>query len=377
MYLFPFPLFHIAAYNVVHHHLRRRPVVILPRFDPVAVMAAIEAERVTSVSIAPTMVAMMLDHPERPAYDLGSLRQIGYGASAMPLGPAAPDAGRAPRRRAGPGVRHDRDVRQRRVPRTRRTPTSGQAPNRTCSPPQDALPRWSACASRTTTAPRCHEATSGEILVRGDQLCAGYWNDPLTTAASLVVDPGTTDGWFRTGDVGRIDEAGFLYVVDRKKDLVITGGENVSCREVEDVLGQHPAISAVAVVGVPDERWGERVCAVIVATGDQTPDEAAIIAWTEGRLAGFKRPRLVVTVEALPLNASGKVEKQVIRDMVRPGWSEPASSEPVQDGGGGEVTQRLALVEPERQRAPARRWSPRWPGSGRCAHGTAPGTRRR
>ncbi len=116
--------------------------------------------------------------------------------------------------------------------------------------------------------------------------------------------------------MGRIDEQGYLSIVDRKKDLIITGGENVSSREVEDVVSEHPAVAAVAAVGVPDERWGERVCAVVVWREGAVADGRDLIDWTEGRLAGFKRPRLVVPVDELPVNASGKVEKRRVRDLV-------------------------------------------------------------
>ena len=311
VYLFPFPLFHVAAYNVIHHHLRRRPVVILPRFDPVAVMATIDRERVTSISLAPTMIAMILDHPDRSGYDLGSLRQIGYGASAMPLDllhrtlAELPTVGLAQgygmTELSGNGV------------------FLGPEEHRRAGTVEPAL-----LAAAGRPAPLIalriadddgHEVGRGEvgeILVRGDQVCAGYWDDPTETASAWTVD-----GWFRTGDVGRIDDDGFLYVVDRKKDIIITGGENVSSREVEDVVGRHDDVAAVAVVGIPDERWGERICAVVVARGGTAVDPDELIAWTDGRLAGFKRPRVVLTVDELPMNASGKIEKRVLRDIAR------------------------------------------------------------
>jgi acyl-CoA synthetase (AMP-forming)/AMP-acid ligase II len=151
---------------------------------------------------------------------------------------------------------------------------------------------------------------TGEILVRGDQVCAGYWGDPEATAASR------RGPWLRTGDVGRIVD-GVLFVVDRKKDLIITGGENVASREVEDLVGLHPRVAQVAVVGVPDERWGEAICAVVVPTpGEESLDPAELVAWTRGRMAGFKRPRHVVVVDELPLNASGKVDKARVRSVV-------------------------------------------------------------
>ena len=309
VYLFPFPLFHVAAYNVVHHHLRRRPVVLLPRFDAVDVMRSIQAERVTSISLAPTMVSMLLDHPDRPRFDLSTLRQIGYGAAAMPLDllrrtlTELPDVGLA----QGYGM----------------TELSGNAVflgadehRRAAADEPDLLSAAGRPAplielrivddDDVEVAP----GDPGEILVRGDQVCAGYWDDPDASASSRLGD------WFRTGDVGRIDERGYLSIVDRKKDLIITGGENVSSREVEDVVSEHPAVVAVAAVGVPDERWGERVCVAVVWRPDGTGSADELIAWTDGRLAGFKRPRMVVTVEELPVNASGKVEKRRVRELV-------------------------------------------------------------
>ena len=309
VYLFPFPLFHVAAYNVVHHHLRRRPVVLLPRFDPVQVMTAVESERVTSVSLAPTMVSMLLDHPDRPRHDLSSLRQIGYGAAAMPLDLLRRTLVELPRVGLAQGYGM--------------TELSGNAvflgpdEHRRAAAGEPGL---LAAAGRPAPLVELRlvdddgaevaPGDPGEILVRGDQVCAGYWDDPDATAASRV------GGWFRTGDVGRIDEQGYLSIVDRKKDLIITGGENVSSREVEDVVSEHPAVAAVAAVGVPDERWGERVCAVVVWREGAVADGRDLIDWTEGRLAGFKRPRLVVPVDELPVNASGKVEKRRVRDLV-------------------------------------------------------------
>ncbi len=312
VYLFPFPLFHVAAYNVVIHHLARRTVVLLPRFDADAVLDAIRGEGVTTTSLAPTMLAMLLDHPDRSPEDLASLRRIGYGASAMPLDllrrtlVELPDVGLA----QGYGM----------------TELSGNAvflgPEEHRRAGRDE-PWLLAAAGRpsplvhlrivdddgTDVAP----GAPGEIVVRGDQVCAGYWDDPGAAAASHHGQ------WFRTGDVGRIDDAGYLYVVDRRKDIVITGGENVSSREVEDILSQHPDVATVAVVGVPDAVWGERVCAVVVwrdPTGDLGAEEQSLIDWTEGRMAGFKRPRTVVSVEEMPLNASGKVDKPAIRSSL-------------------------------------------------------------
>jgi len=309
VYLFPFPLFHVAAYNVVVHHLARRTVVLLPRFDADAVLDAIRTEGVTTMSLAPTMLAMLLDHPDRRPDDLTSLRRIAYGASAMPLDllrrtfAELPEVGLA----QGYGM----------------TELSGNAvflgPDEHRRAAADE-PWLLSAAGRPS--PLVHvrivddggvdvtPGAAGEIVVRGDQVCAGYWDDPGASAESRH------GGWFRTGDIGRIDDSGYLHVVDRRKDIIITGGENVSSREVEDIISEHPDVASVAVIGVPDDVWGERVCAVVVwrePPVEAPAQEQALIDWTESRMAGFKRPRSVVSLEEIPLNASGKVDKPALR----------------------------------------------------------------
>ncbi|CAM5736814.1 AMP-binding protein [Mycolicibacterium aubagnense] len=134
-----------------------------------------------------------------------------------------------------------------------------------------------------------------------------YWPDTATT----------DDGWLRTGDVGYLDDEGRLVVSDRLKDIIITGGENVSSREVEDVLSSHPDVDQVAVVGVPDPYWGEAICAVVVPTANGRPDADALVAHVRERIAAFKRPRHVVFVDALPLTTNGKIAKQILREQLR------------------------------------------------------------
>ena len=147
----------------------------------------------------------------------------------------------------------------------------------------------------------------GEIVYRGPTVMLGYWNDPERTADAF------RGGWFHSGDLLRADEDGYLYVVDRKKDMIISGGENVYCAEVESVVAGHPKVGSVAVIGVPHERWGEVPLAVIVPRGDAAPDAAEIVAFARQRLATYKVPRRIAVVDQLPLNASGKVRKDVLR----------------------------------------------------------------
>jgi acyl-CoA synthetase (AMP-forming)/AMP-acid ligase II len=155
----------------------------------------------------------------------------------------------------------------------------------------------------------------GEIIARGPQLMGGYWERSAETAEAL------RDGWLHTGDVGRIDDEGYLFVEDRIKDLVISGGENVFPRAVEEVLHAHPEVVEAAVIGVPDERWGEAVKAVIVLRPGARCSEQEIIAFCRPRLGGFERPQSVDFVASLPRTATGKVLKRVLRE---PYWSDRA-----------------------------------------------------
>jgi acyl-CoA synthetase (AMP-forming)/AMP-acid ligase II len=148
----------------------------------------------------------------------------------------------------------------------------------------------------------------GEIAVRGPQLMRGYWNLPEASAEAL------RDGWMHTGDAGVLDDEGFLFVQDRTKDMIVSGGENVYPREVEDVLFQHPAVADAAVIGVPDAKWGEAVKAIVVVKAGQSAAAEELMAFCEGKLAGYKRPRSVDFVEALPRNPSGKVLKKDLRE---------------------------------------------------------------
>jgi acyl-CoA synthetase (AMP-forming)/AMP-acid ligase II len=150
----------------------------------------------------------------------------------------------------------------------------------------------------------------GEIVVRGDQVTTSYLNNPEATAAAWA------GGWFHTGDLARQDEEGFLYIVDRSKDMIITGGENVYSSEVEGAIHAHPGVLYAAVVGTPDEQWGELVTAVVVLKPDAQVTEDEIIAACTSRLASFKKPRKVFFVDQLPQTVSGKIQKNVLREQL-------------------------------------------------------------
>jgi acyl-CoA synthetase (AMP-forming)/AMP-acid ligase II len=152
----------------------------------------------------------------------------------------------------------------------------------------------------------------GEIVARGDNVMVGYWNRPKETAAAV------RDGWMHTGDMGRMDEHGYLYIVDRLKDMIITGGENVYSAEVENALAGHPAVATAAVIGVPDDRWGERVHAVIALRPGGEATQESIQEHCRALIAGYKVPRSMEFVDELPVSGAGKVLKRDLRERY---WS--------------------------------------------------------
>jgi long-chain acyl-CoA synthetase len=155
--------------------------------------------------------------------------------------------------------------------------------------------------------------TVGEVVVRGPQVMLGYWKRPEETAEAL------RNGWMHTGDGAYMDEDGFIFLVDRLKDMIISGGENVYCGEVEGALSKHPAVGQSAVIGIPHEKWGEAVHAFIILKPDSTATQEEIIAHCNELIAGYKCPRSVKFVESLPLSGAGKIQKNVLRE---PYWKE-------------------------------------------------------
>ena len=290
----PFPLCHVAGYNVMVLHRRARPIVLQATFDAAALAHLVRAHAVTMLSLAPTMIAMLLDHSEVDDADLATVRALGYGASPIP----------------GPVLRRvverwDWDCSQ----GFGMTELSGNAiflgpEEHRAAARGDA--RLLVAAGRPAPGVEVRLGARDELLIRAPQVMRGYWDDPEATATAI-----DADGWLHTGDVARVDADGVVTVVDRTKDIIVSGGENVASREVEEVLHAHPAVRDVAVVGLPDERWGEVVTAVVVLRAPVDADE--LITHCRGRLAGFKSPRRVEIVDELPRNGSGKVLKHELR----------------------------------------------------------------
>lgn len=303
-YYYPFPLFHVAAHNVLLQHQYGAAVVLARSFDAGDTLRACREIGVTTLSLAPTMIAMLLDHPGFEPADLSGVRTIGYGAANMP-----PDLLQRLQSTTQVGLCQSYGMTELSgsvaflTPEDHRAAANGDRPELL-----RAVGRPLPTAEIRLVEPgggECASGASGEILVRGPQCMQGYWRDPDATREALE------HGWLHTGDVGRFDAQGYLYIVDRKKDMIISGGENVASREVEEVLRRHPAVRDCAVIGLPDDRWGESVGAVIVASRPVTDRELA--AFCREYLAGYKTPRHWWRADSLPVNAAGKIDKAALR----------------------------------------------------------------
>uniref|UniRef100_UPI0035197E25 class I adenylate-forming enzyme family protein n=1 Tax=Mycolicibacterium hippocampi TaxID=659824 RepID=UPI0035197E25 len=281
------------------------PTVVLRDVDPAAILDAIATHRVTNLLLVPAVIQVLLDTPGVTTCDFSHLRVLVYGASPI-----------------------SDDVLIRGIERFGRvfaqvygmTETTGSITQldgadhvpdrlRSCGKPYP----WVAVRVVDRDGADAPPGTVGELWTRSAQNMLGYWNNPEATAATL-----TGDGWLKTGDAGYIDADGYVYLQDRIKDMIVSGGENVYPIEVENVLMTHPGVADVAVIGVPDDRWGEAVKAVVVPAPGASLDDAELIGYARARLGGFKLPKTVDFVAALPRTPSGKVLKRDLRD---PYWA--------------------------------------------------------
>jgi acyl-CoA synthetase (AMP-forming)/AMP-acid ligase II len=307
-------MFHIAGYGFGIGSLAvGSPMHLLDQFDPAVTLDVIERHSITHSLLVPAMLQMVVAAPNAGRTDTSSLRGLLYGGSPMSvslmrsvtdvLGCAMTQAygmtettGIATLLRFDDharGLAHDSDV----------------AVDRLASAGRPVLG-----TSLRIDAP--DGTGAGEILVRSPMVMSGYWERPDETSATLE-----DGGWLRTGDIGRLDPVGYLHVVDRKKDLVITKGENVFPGEVERVVVEHPAIVEAAVIGVPDAAYGEALCAVVEVVEGMRISLADLQEHCRGRIAGFKVPRHLEVVELLPRTPSGKVLRREIRDRY---WADRA-----------------------------------------------------
>jgi acyl-CoA synthetase (AMP-forming)/AMP-acid ligase II len=301
------PLFHLAALSLaIRTFVRGAGHIILPAFNPLDVIQVIESERVNSVVLVPTMIQSVVDHPKLREHDLSSLEQILYGAS--PISEALLDRALA----AFPGVEFAQGYGMTELSSGisfllghSHTP-AGRAAGKLRSVGQAIC----GVDVRILDSHGCELARGkvGEIVVRSPGMMLGYWNRPAETERAL------RGGWMHTGDAGYLDEEGYLYIVDRLKDMIITGGENVYSAEVENALASHPAVAACAVVGIPDEKWGEAVHAVVVLREGARVSDEELRLHCRALIAGYKCPRSVEFRSSLPLSATGKLLKFKLRD---------------------------------------------------------------
>ncbi|OBB75889.1 long-chain fatty acid--CoA ligase [Mycobacterium sp. 852014-52144_SCH5372336] len=277
--------------------------VMVAAFEPGAVFAAIADHEVTDVLLVPTMIQMLVDDPRLGDYDLSSLRRILYGGSPI-----------------SEGLLHR--VMQV-LPEVQLTQAYGMtevAPVATLLFPDDHVGEHLGSAGRAAphaeiqviddTGCAVPPGVVGQICVRGDHVMLGYWERPEETSAVLV------EGWYRTGDGGYLDEDGFLFVVDRIKDMIVTGGENVYSAEVENALSTHTLVAASAVIGLPSERWGETVHACVLPVPGADVDIDELQDHVRSRLANYKVPRSIELVSELPLSGAGKVLKRQLREQI-------------------------------------------------------------
>ncbi|MCR9225573.1 MAG: long-chain-fatty-acid--CoA ligase [Hyphomonas sp.] len=300
------PLFHVAGVNAgMLATAQGAKSVVLPEINPAEILDLIESQKINHAFWVPAVILMLSQLPDFRDRDYSTLKQVFYGAS-----PITEDL-----------LKLAVDVMDARFTQLYGlTETVGGG---TYLPPEAHDPSWGKLRSCGVPYPktiiRCVDANGesvptgevGEIVIQSDFVMKGYWNRPEATAESI------RNGFFHTGDAGYFDEEGFLFIHDRVKDMIVSGGENVYPAEVENGIFGHPDVADVAVIGIPDEKWGEAVKAIVVAKEGTNPSPESIIAWAKERIAGYKCPKSVDFIGALPRNPSGKILR---KDLREPYW---------------------------------------------------------
>lgn len=301
------PLFHVAGINTAILAVAQGAKgVVLEAVDPVEILRLIPIEKIRHAFFAPTIINMLMQVPGSENVDYSSLARIFYGAS-----PIAEDLLRRAQARFGCSFTQLYGMTESLGAGTYLPPedhVEGRDKLRSCG---KAWPGFR-IETRRADGSVCDPMEVGEIVMTADCLMKGYWNRADATADTI------RDGWLHTGDAGYMDAEGYLYIHDRVKDMIVSGGENVYPAEVENAVFGHPDVADVAVIGVPDEKWGEAVKAIVVAKPGATIDPASVIAWARERIAGYKAPKSVDVVDALPRNPSGKVLRRELRE---PYWA--------------------------------------------------------
>ena len=302
------PLFHIGGGGwATAGQFAGARSIIMRDVDPAAMLTLIEKQRITHGFVVPALLQFALIMPNIGTTDFSSLELIAYGAS--PISEAVLEgsikAFKCPFMQVY-GLTETTGVVTVLGPEDHDLSSANKGRLRSCGKPFTGIELRIVDSDTTKDVP---VGDVGEIWIRSRQVMKGYWNMPEETAKSIV-----KGGWFRSGDAGYFDKDGYVYIFDRVKDMIVSGGENVYPAEVENALMAHPAIADVAVIGVPDEKWGEVPMALVVRKPDTTVTEQEIISFARERLAGFKTPKTVGWIDALPRNPSGKILKKILRE---------------------------------------------------------------
>ncbi len=299
------PLFHVTGCNsqLLPTCAACGTTVIMPQFDVQTFLKLIAEERINSIISVPAIYWLAIHQPNFPEIDMSQVRWVAYGGAPMPPDLIGRILEAFPTARVGNGFGL-----------TETTSVATFLPHEYSRLRPETV-GFAAPVVDVKLDEEGFESGVGELLIRGPNVVKGYWNKPEATAEAFA------GGWLHSGDLARIDKQGFVQIVDRKKDMVNRGGENVYCVEVENALAAHPAVFEVAVLGVPDEMMGEKVGAVIVLKPQKTPDDAGdLLDFAQERLADFKLPQyVVIRREALPRNPGGKILKKRLRQEVD--WS--------------------------------------------------------
>jgi len=280
--------------------------VIHRNFNPVDVLETIQSEHITDVHLVPVMINFIVNCPDFDNFDVSSLKRITYGASPMP-----PELMKRAMEKIGPIFIQDFGCAEGGLL------TLLFEPDHIVEGPKEKTRRLASCGKGLPDldvrvlnehGKDVKPGEVGELTAKGDTVMKGYWKMPEATADVLK------DGRLHTGDLATVDEDGFIYIVDRKKDMIISGGLNIYPREIEDILFEHPAVLEAAVIGIPDEKWGESVRALVVLKPGTSCDENELIAHCKNNLGSYKKPKNIEFVDSLPRNPSGKVLKRVLRE---------------------------------------------------------------
>jgi long-chain acyl-CoA synthetase len=308
------PFFHVGglAAHLVAAFAAGATIVIHKKFDETQVLEAIEREGLTYIFLVPAMIIRLLEHPNLSRYDLSTLHTVGYTGAPMPLEAL----------RKGVRLLGDVFVQEFGQTETMNMTVLKREDHRLEGSPKELKRLESAGKPLKEGELRIVDergrdvpvGVPGEIIARSERNMKGYWRLPEETAKTI------RDGWLHTGDVGKMDEDGYVYVVDRQKDMIISGGENIYPREVEEVLYMHPAVLEAAVVGVPDEKWGESVKALILLRPGSEVSEEEIIEFCKQHMASYKKPRSVEFWDDFPRTGSGKIKKGEIREWYWQGY---------------------------------------------------------